>query len=483
MKNVKNIITKWGSVSAAGICATALLVYVINPFNIYGKSTTQSTVIIIEPVAEYVADYNELYKGLIDSEKMFQASADMIYQLTVDERLTYFFSSAEEVTATLELVLSSSIANTITCDVQVAKEDNTLTPVITFTEQPVLKLMLNELSLTGNSVTDTSTMNAETTGAPVIAPSKIATKAVRDNVTDFDFNETIKIDQVKILGQHLTTPEEAATELLKTNVTPDTYTVASGDSPSVIASNNDMSLNDLYQLNEGLSAKATSLKIGDTVVVEKLIPELSVIVKFIDIYNKSIPNGTVYQEDDSIYKGLKVVADVGYNGIMRVTDEVETSNDEEISRTTLEEEIISQTMPKLVLVGTKPIPATGSVGFFIKPLSSYRFSSPFGPRWGRMHNGIDMAVPTGTSVKAADGGTVTYSGWKGGYGYMVEIKHNDGMVTRYAHNSKILVSVGQEVGQGQIITKSGNTGTSTGPHLHFEVIKDGECVDPMDYLK
>ena len=483
MKKVKNKLAKWGFVVAAGTCATALLVYVLNPFDIYDRSTIKSTVIRIDAVDEYIADYNELYEGLIASEKMLQASANMVYQLTVDERLTYFFSSAEKVSATLELVLSSSIDDTITCDVLLAKEDDTLKPVITFTENPVLESALNNLSLTGNAMTGPSTMNPEGMGGSTVAPLNTANKAVRNNVMDFDFNETIEIGQVKLYGQPMTTPEDAAAELLKTTITPDTYTVASGDSPSVIASNNDMSLNELYLLNEGLSRKATSLKVGDTIVVEKLIPELSVIVKYIDVHNESIPNKTVYQEDDSLYRGLTVVADVGYDGMMRVTDEVETSNDKELSRTTLEEDILYTAMPKLVLVGTKPIPATGSVGFLIKPLSSYRFTSTFGPRWGRMHNGIDMAVAVGTSVKAADGGTVTFSGWKGRYGYMVEIRHNDSMVTRYAHNSKLLVSVGQEVGQGQIIAKSGNTGTSTGPHLHFEVIKDGECVDPMEYLK
>jgi len=117
----------------------------------------------------------------------------------------------------------------------------------------------------------------------------------------------------------------------------------------------------------------------------------------------------------------------------------------------------------------------------IWPLRGY-ITSPFGPRWGRKHEGIDIAVPTGTSVKAAANGEVTYAGWKGGYGYTVTIEHAHNMKTLYAHNSRLTVDAGDYVSQGDQIALSGNTGNSTGPHLHFEVHIDGEPEDPKDYL-
>jgi murein DD-endopeptidase MepM/ murein hydrolase activator NlpD len=109
-------------------------------------------------------------------------------------------------------------------------------------------------------------------------------------------------------------------------------------------------------------------------------------------------------------------------------------------------------------------------------------SSGFGYRWGRLHAGIDLPVPEGTPIHAADGGRVAIAGWMGGYGNYTCIQHTGSLSTCYGHQSRIAVSVGQSVSQGQVIGYSGNTGHSTGPHLHFEVRVGGNPVDPMGYL-
>ncbi|MDY6936066.1 MAG: peptidoglycan DD-metalloendopeptidase family protein [Cyanobacteriota bacterium] len=111
-------------------------------------------------------------------------------------------------------------------------------------------------------------------------------------------------------------------------------------------------------------------------------------------------------------------------------------------------------------------------------------SSGYGWRWGRMHQGIDIAGPVGTPIVAAAPGKVTYSRWNsGGYGNLVEITHPDGSITLYAHNSRLLVNEGEDVEQGQQIAEMGSTGFSTGPHLHFELHPAGVgAVDPMAYL-
>ncbi|NJO76743.1 MAG: LysM peptidoglycan-binding domain-containing protein [Leptolyngbyaceae cyanobacterium RM1_406_9] len=111
-------------------------------------------------------------------------------------------------------------------------------------------------------------------------------------------------------------------------------------------------------------------------------------------------------------------------------------------------------------------------------------TSGYGWRWGRMHRGIDIGAPTGTPVVAAAPGVVEFSGWNsGGYGNMVEIRHADGSMTRYAHHSRNLVRAGQEVDQGQQIAEVGSTGYSTGPHLHFEVhLPNQGTVNPIAYL-
>lgn len=111
-------------------------------------------------------------------------------------------------------------------------------------------------------------------------------------------------------------------------------------------------------------------------------------------------------------------------------------------------------------------------------------TSGFGPRWGRMHRGIDIAAPVGTPIYAAAPGVVEFAGWNsGGYGYMVDIRHPDGSMTRYAHNSRLLVSRGQDVGQGDQISEMGSTGYSTGPHLHFEIhVPSRGAVNPSTLL-
>ena len=111
------------------------------------------------------------------------------------------------------------------------------------------------------------------------------------------------------------------------------------------------------------------------------------------------------------------------------------------------------------------------------------FTSGYGWRWGRMHKGIDVAGPVGTPIVASAPGVVSYSGYNdGGFGYLVEIDHADGSMTRYAHNSRLLVREGQQVAQGQQISEMGSTGFSTGPHLHFEIHSAQGTVNPMAYL-
>lgn len=120
---------------------------------------------------------------------------------------------------------------------------------------------------------------------------------------------------------------------------------------------------------------------------------------------------------------------------------------------------------------------------FIYPTQGILTSS-FGWRWGRMHKGIDIAGPTGTPIVAAAKGTIQFAGWNsGGYGYLVEIRHSDGSLTRYAHNSRLLVNRGEWVEQGQAIALMGSTGYSTGPHCHFEIHPAGRgAVNPLAYL-
>jgi murein DD-endopeptidase MepM/ murein hydrolase activator NlpD len=125
--------------------------------------------------------------------------------------------------------------------------------------------------------------------------------------------------------------------------------------------------------------------------------------------------------------------------------------------------------------------ATPSSAGLIWPVSA-PVTSPFGWRWGRMHQGIDLGASEGTPIKSAASGTIIYCGWESGYGNLTVIDHGGNLATAYGHQSSIAVTCGQQVAQGEVIGYVGNTGHSTGPHLHFEVRINGEPVDPLGYL-
>lgn len=109
-------------------------------------------------------------------------------------------------------------------------------------------------------------------------------------------------------------------------------------------------------------------------------------------------------------------------------------------------------------------------------------TSGFGVRWNKFHKGVDIASKVGTEIVAAISGKVSFVGWKSGYGNTIEITHNDNLVTRYAHCSKLNVNVDDEVNSGEPIALMGSTGHSTGPHLHFEVLVNGTQVNPRNYM-
>ncbi len=298
---------------------------------------------------------------------------------------------------------------------------------------------------------------------------------------DVEFTQEVMVVETFVDASEILTVE-AATELItKENQEPKKYVVKSGDSASVIASNNDMDLQTLYNLNAGLDEN-TVLQIGDELIVMVPEPELSVTTTEEVVYPVAIPKGTTYTENSSKYAGSNTTIDNGSDGVKQLTATITKLNGKETNRVILKEEVITEPVNQIIEKGSKPLPAKGATGNYIYPVINYTLSSSFGYRWGDFHEGTDFAAPTGTSIRAADGGVVISAGWSGSYGMLVVINHGNGVTTRYGHCSKILVSVGQQISQYQEIAKVGNTGYSTGPHLHFEIRFDGTAANPMKYL-
>ncbi len=175
----------------------------------------------------------------------------------------------------------------------------------------------------------------------------------------------------------------------------------------------------------------------------------------------------------------------GTEGVASVQAEITYVNGYEMERNILSSTTLSEPTTTTMAVGTMPRPLTASNGYYTWPVSG-TITSYFGSRYifgsYSYHSGIDIACSYGTSIKAADGGTVTFAGYQGSYGYLVIITHDNGNQTYYAHNSSLLVSAGDKVYQGQVIAKAGSTGRSTGNHCHFEIRVNGTAVNPLSYL-
>ena len=306
---------------------------------------------------------------------------------------------------------------------------------------------------------------------------------VNENTVESEFVENLSIDYVYAEDTVLTTEEmRSALEANSTGET--TYTVQKGDTFNAIAYANDMSVSDLKALNP--DTDINRLMIGDVLNVKELIPVLSVQTVEHQVYTQSIDCPVETVEDSSMYKGTSKILTQGEPGEAQIEANVTYVNGYEREREILSNTTLREPTTTIKAVGTKEKPKTASTGSFSWPIRG-KINSYLGGRYifgsYSYHSGIDIAASYGAAIKAADGGTVTFAGYKGSYGYLVIIRHDNGTQTYYGHNSKLLVSAGQKVYKGQQIAKAGSTGRSTGTHCHFEVRINGKAVNPLNYLK
>lgn len=276
--------------------------------------------------------------------------------------------------------------------------------------------------------------------------------------------------------------EEEMVDLLCTSGEKETvHKVVAGDTLHSIAKKYDVWEDQLLEDNKGINSK--KLEVGSNIIVKQQAPVLTYEVVEKITYDKVIEHKVEEQKSADIYEGMTETQQAGADGLSEITARVTLQNGKKVEEEALVTTVKEEPVTEVVLVGTKERPPTVGSGKYIWPLKdSFTQSSGFGSRWGRQHKGIDLAVSVGTTVYAADGGTVVEAQYSGSYGNVVMIDHQNGQETRYAHNSKLLVKKGDKVYQGQPIAKSGNTGRSTGPHVHFEIRFNGEPRNPLNYL-
>lgn len=301
-------------------------------------------------------------------------------------------------------------------------------------------------------------------------------------VVDMAFSKNIEVVESYVPRDEVLDKETAKLYFSDPKEVQEIYKVQSGDTLSEISMKVNLPLDQIIALNASLDDASSLIVPGQELVITSPKPSLSVLwsyqARIKEIYDLPIE----YKYNDSWYTNqvqtLRQPSAGSHEAVLLVTNE----NANELASTVLYEEVLNEAVAKLVEKGTI-VPPT-----YIKPLAGGRMTSQFGPRKSPKkgassnHKGIDWATPTGTTVVASCGGTVAFAGWGRGYGNVIYINHPDGRQTRYGHLSKIYVTTGQKVSQGERIAASGNTGVSTGPHVHFEILINGSQVNPLSYI-
>lgn len=303
----------------------------------------------------------------------------------------------------------------------------------------------------------------------------VSAQAADDGVKYVGFSEKIQVMETYVGKDQIKDRDTAFSEITAENDEESIYVVEPGDCLSIIAEKNNMSIDEIKELNPDIESD-DDIYYDDRLNVTVPKAAVQILVEKQETYEEEYNAEVVYEDDNSMYIGETEVVQEGVPGKHIVTDLVTYKGDTETDREQLEENVQVAAVAQIVKRGTKSKPT------YMFPVTNWNVTSNFGYRWGRLHAGTDVGVPIGTTVRASRGGQVITAGWVGGYGNCVIIDHGDGIATRYGHLSEVTVSVGQYVDQGEQIALSGNTGRSTGPHLHFEIRINGEAVDPLPYL-
>lgn len=301
-------------------------------------------------------------------------------------------------------------------------------------------------------------------------------QAADDGIKYVGFSEVIQVMETYVGKDQITDKETAYQELTTENQEAAIYVVQPGDYLDLIADQNDLTVDELLEMNPGIKSDE-DLYYDDRLNITVPRAAVQILVEKQETYRETYQEDVVYEDDENMFIGETEVVQEGSPGTHIVTDLVTYKDDMEYEREQLEETVEVAAVAEIVKRGTKSQPT------YMYPVTVWTITSNFGYRWGRLHAGVDVGVPIGTTVRASRAGQVITAGWVGGYGNCVIIDHGDGISTRYGHLSEVTVSVGQYVDQGQQVALSGNTGRSTGPHLHFEIRINGEAVDPLPYLE
>lgn len=283
------------------------------------------------------------------------------------------------------------------------------------------------------------------------------------------------------------------------------YTVKPGDTIETVAFNNKLGVEEFLIVNPEFTSSNNLLSVGQKVSIALIDPVFSIVVEKHVVEDMEKPFETITKNDSSMYVGSSKVQSEGTNGVQRVTSKVKYVNGEPRPAIITNTTTIVEPISKVVLKGTKqyesgytgggvPAQVGGSWGW--PTVYPYIVTSEYKYRWGKLHAGIDISgCGFGSPIYSIGSGVVTevvsscpgqgYYGSKcgGGYGNVVYINHGNGVVVKYAHLNTVTARVGQTVSRGQVVGTMGNSGSSTGTHLHFEVRVNGTAINPRNLYR
>ena len=431
------------------------------------------------------------YQGLFDASRNYVAAKEVYF----DGHPVGTVMDAEELKSCVEALyeqLSTEYGVNVLADQTLDLRDAMVDPKYVSSADAVAQEVRRNIEICVNAVViDIDGMSAvalETReDAQWVLDETLAPYSGGDGITETKFLEDVSIEQKDVDYSLLRTKEEAY-QLLNVGVeTAQTYTVASGDTLWSIAEKNGYTVAELRTANPAV-ANTDNLSVGMELSLMRPQKLLNVSSERVIEVTETLTHETQTITDDSMYSDQTVVRQKGSDGERKSTIQINYINGAEVSRETLSQVVTVEPVTEIIVKGTQKRPSNVSARGYLRPVNGGTITSGFGRRnrptagASSYHYGIDIGVGYGTPIMATRAGRVTYAGWNGGYGYMVQIDHGDGVVTRYGHCSRVLVSTGQYVSQGAQIALVGSTGVSTGNHLHFEVRVNGTAQDPRNYV-
>lgn len=312
------------------------------------------------------------------------------------------------------------------------------------------------------------------------ASTKTSKKAYPKQVTGLEsvtLKQKVSTTEIKANPNKLLSSTQLAKVMMTGVESPTTYVVREGDTISSIAADHHITQEEIFANNPKIDEMA--MQIGDELTLT--VPQPPITVTTFEDYSEQIVTEPAVEirKSETMREGESKVVAQGSKGLKRIDYRVTKQNGQMLREEWLGQEVTKKSSPKVIIKGTKVVQGEGS-GNFMWPVSGASVTSPYGQRWGKTHKGIDLVGSS--SVMAADDGVVSYAGTMTGYGNVIIINHNNGYETLYGHLSQIDTSTGAIVEKGQHIGVMGNTGHSTGTHLHFEVHTDGAIQNPLGYL-